>query len=157
MTALAPEKTTGLRAKQFHFPVGVEWTGGRRVAAQVEGKPPIEIAPPPVFRGTDPATWSPEDFLVAAAASCLAVTFTGLAERAGLEYAELAVDADGVCSRRDDGRFGFTRLELRLALASDAPEEARRLATQAEEDCLISASLALPVETVIEVRPRSAR
>ena len=157
MTALAPEKTTGLRAKQFHFPVGVEWAGGRRVAAQVEGKPPIEIAPPPVFRGTDPATWSPEDFLVAAAASCLAVTFTGLAERAGLEYAELAVDADGVCSRRDDGRFGFTRLELRLALASDAPEEARRLATQAEEDCLISASLALPVETVIEVRSRSAR
>ncbi len=157
MTALAPEKTTGLRAKQFHFPVGVEWAGGRRVAARVEGKPPIEIAPPPVFRGTDPAAWSPEDFLVAAAASCLAVTFTGLAERAGLEYAELAVDADGVCSRRDDGRFGFTRLELRLALASDAPEEARRLATQAEEDCLISASLALPVETVIEVRPRSAR
>jgi organic hydroperoxide reductase OsmC/OhrA len=157
MTALAPEKTTRLRAKEFHFPLRVEWTGGRRVAAQVEGKPPIEIEPPPVFRGTDPAAWSPEDFLVAAAASCLAVTFTGLAERAGLEYAELAVDADGVCSRRDDGRFGFSRLELRLAVASDAPEEARRLATQAEEDCLISASLALPVETVIEVRPRSAR
>ncbi len=157
MTALAAEKTTPVRAKEFHFPLSVEWIGERRVAAQVEGKPAIEITPPPVFRGTDPTTWSPEDFFVAAAASCLAVTFTGLAERAGLEYAGLAVDADGVCSRRDDGRFGFTRLQLRLALASDAPEQVRRLAEQAEENCLVSASLALPVETVIEVRPRSDR
>ena len=72
-----------VRAKEFHFPLTVEWSGERRVAAKVEGKPPIEIAPPPVFRGTDPTTWSPEDFFVAAAASCLAVTFTGLAAKAG--------------------------------------------------------------------------
>ncbi len=56
------------------------------VAAEVEGKAAIEITPPPVFRGTDPSTWSPEDFLVAWAESCLAVTFTGLAERADLTY-----------------------------------------------------------------------
>ena len=99
-----------VRPKEFHFPVTVEWIGERRVAARVEGKPPIEITPPPVFRGTDPTTWSPEDFLVAAAASCLAVTFTGLAARAGLAYTSLKVDGDGVAGKRTDGRFGFTRL-----------------------------------------------
>jgi organic hydroperoxide reductase OsmC/OhrA len=148
------EHATAVRPKEFHFPLAVEWTGERRVAAKVEGKPAIEITPPPVFLGTDPTTWSPEDFFVAAAASCLAVTFTGLAARAGLPYSELHVDADGVCGRRDDGRFGFTHILLRLRLTTDPTEEteARRLAEQAEQDCLVSASLDLPVETEIEVK-----
>ncbi len=155
--------TSGTRAavrpKEFHFPLSVEWIGERRVAAQVEGKPAIEITPPAVFRGTDPATWSPEDFLVAAAASCLAVTFTGLASRAGLTYTKLKVDGDGVAGTRPDGRFGFTHLLLRLAVETDPDEEeqARQLAEQAEATCLVSASLDLPVETEIEVRRPSRR
>ncbi len=142
-----------VRPKEFHFPLTVDWTGDRRVAARVDGKPSIEITPPPVFRGTDPATWSPEDFFVAAAASCFAVTFTGLAARAGLEYTRLAVDADGVCGTREDGRFGFTRLLLRMTLETDPAEEerARELAEQAEATCLVSVSLDVPIETVIIV------
>jgi organic hydroperoxide reductase OsmC/OhrA len=146
--------TAGMRLKEFHFPVSVEWIGERRVAAHVEGKQPIEITPPPVFRGTDASTWSPEDFFVAAAASCLGVTFTGLAARAGLAYASLAVDGDGVAGRREDGRFGFTRLLLRIVVETDPADEqlARELAQKAEDTCLVSASLDLPVETVIDVR-----
>ena len=147
--------TPRVRPKEFHFPVSVEWIGERRVTANVEGKQPIEITPPPVFRGTDPSTWSPEDFFVAAAASCLAVTFTGLAAQAGLDYASLAVDGDGVAGMREDGRFGFTRLLLRIAVETDPADEqlARELAQKAEDTCLVSASLDLPVETVIEVNP----
>jgi organic hydroperoxide reductase OsmC/OhrA len=151
MAAAAPT----VRAKEFHFPLSVEWIGERRVAAQVEGKQPIEITPPPVFRGTDPAAWSPEDFLVAAAASCLAVTFTGLATRAGLVYTSLRVDGDGIVGMRSDGCFGFTRLLLRLEVATDPAhdEQARQLAEQADETCLVSASLDLPVELQVEVKP----
>jgi len=143
-----------VRRKEFHFPLTVEWTGERRVAARVDGKPVIEITPPPVFRGTDPSTWSPEDFFVAAAASCLAVTFTGLAARAGLSYSGLTVDGDGVAGTRSDGRFGFTRLLLRLEVETDPADEARarELAETAEQTCLVSASLDLPVETVVETR-----
>ena len=122
MTALAHTPAT-VRPKEFHFPVAVEWIGERRVAAHVDGKPPIEITPPPVFRGTDPSTWSPEDFFVAAAASCLAVTFTGLAERAGVTYTSLSVAADGIAGQRSDGtrrpgradvsRVGVARLARR--------------------------------------------
>lgn len=104
MSATVTSITT-IHPKEFHFPLAVGWTGGRRVSAQVEGKPSISVAPPIVFSGDDAATWSPEDFFVAAAASCLAVTFTGIAERAGLEYDDLVVAADGVCGQRPDGRF----------------------------------------------------
>jgi organic hydroperoxide reductase OsmC/OhrA len=146
--------TAALRPKEFHFAVSVEWITGRRVSAQVEGKPAIEIATPPVFRGTDPAVWSPEDFLVAAAASCLAVTFARLADQAGLVYAGLSVDGDGVVGLRADGRFGFTRLLLRLEVEVDPADEerARELAEKAEAGCLVSVSLDLPVETTIEVQ-----
>lgn len=153
MTAPTPTSAT-VRPKEFHFPLTVQWTGERRVTAQVEGKQAIEITPPPVFRGSDPSTWSPEDFFVAAAASCLAVTFTGLAAHAGLAYTSLRVDADGVAGMRSDGRFGFTRLLLRLEVETDHADEARtrELAEKAEQTCLVSASLDLPVETSIEVK-----
>ena len=144
-----------VRPKEFHFPLSVEWKGERRVSAQVEGKEPVEVCPPVVFRGDDPSAWSPEDFFVAAAASCLAVTFTGIAARAGLEYEALSVDADGVCGQRPDGRFGFTSLWLRLALETSAdPAEARRLAERAEATCLVAASLDVPLETAIVVNGR---
>lgn len=142
-----------VRAREFHFPVGVEWIGGRRVAAHVAGKTPIEVTPPPEFRGTDPSTWSPEDFFVGAAASCLAVTFTGMAERAGLAYRRLAVEGDGVAGTRADGRFGFTRLHLRIAVEVAGGDEAtaRELAQKAEDTCLVAVSLDLPVELTIDV------
>ena len=147
--------TRTVRPKEFHFPVGVEWLGERRVAVQVDGKPDVEVTPPPVFRGTDPTVWSPEDLFVASDAACLAVTFTGLAERAGLRHAGLRVDADGVCGRRADGRFGFTRISLRLFVETDPAdaETARELAEQAEANCLVTASLDLPVDLEIEVAP----
>ncbi len=153
----ATASTTGMvRSKEFHFPLSVEWIGGRRVAAQPPGKAPIEVTPPPKFRGTDPSTWSPEDFFVGAAASCLAVTFTGLAEHAELAYTTLHVNANGVAGKRADGRFGFTRLALQLEVETDRAdlERARELARKAETNCLVSASLDLPVETVIKVNPR---
>ena len=153
----ATEMRAAVRAKEFEFPLSVEWLGGRRVAVKVEGKEAIEIAPPPVFQGTDPTAWSPEDFLVAAAASCLAVTFTGLAERDGLGYRNLKVDGTGICGKRNDGHFGFTRLHLQFAVETSPIDEARAraLAEKAESTCLVSASLDLPVETAITTHPRS--
>jgi organic hydroperoxide reductase OsmC/OhrA len=154
VSATAPTRPT-VRAKEFHFPVVAEWTRGRRVSGRVEGKPSIEIAPPVVFRGDDSSAWSPEDFLVASAASCLGITFTGLAQRAGLEYSRLTVAGDGVCAQRPDGRFGFTHLSLRLELETSAnPAEARELAERAEETCLVAASLDVPLEATIVINGR---
>ena len=144
-----------VRPKEFHFPLVVDWVGARRVSAHVEGKQPVEVCPPPVFRGDDPSAWSAEDLLVAAAASCLAVTFTGVAERAGFGYDRLSVAGDGVCGRRPDGRFGFTRLTLRVELETQADaDQGRELVEQAEANCLVAASLDVPIETAILVNGR---
>lgn len=149
----------GVRPKEFHFPLSVVWLQDRRVTAHVAGKRAIEITAPPEFRGLDPSTWSPEDFFVAAAASCLAVTFTGLAEGAGLAYTRLWVNADGTAGLRSDGRFGFTKLVLRFSVevAGSDRDRARALAERAEAKCLVSASLDVPVETEIEVIAEGVR
>jgi organic hydroperoxide reductase OsmC/OhrA len=143
-----------IRHREFRFPVDVVWHAGRRTTARVPGKSPLRIATPPEFRGTDPDLWSPEDALVAAAGSCLAVTIAALAERGQLPLRGLSVKAEGVVGRRADGRFGFVRIEQTVELEADAGHEgaARALVARAEDECLVSVSLDLPVETTVEIR-----
>lgn len=141
-------------AREYRFPVEIVWAGGRRTTARVEGKQPLDIATPPEFRGTDPDLWSPEDVFVAAAGSCLAVTIAALADGQQLPLRNLDVRAEGVVGRRPDGRFGFVQIEQTVELETDAEHEgaARALITKAEESCLVSVSLALPIETTVLVR-----
>ena len=145
--------TGTVRSKEFHFPAAVHWLDERRVQVDVLGKAPLEVTAPPEFRGTSPESWSPEDMLVGAVSSCLAVTFTGLAERRGLDYSRLVVDADSTVGQRPDGRFGFTRIDLTLTVEVEPAAEAQalRLAREAERSCLVSASLDLPVVLAVEV------
>jgi len=142
-----------MRAKEFSFPVAVEWLGDTRVATRVEGKREIETSSPPEFRGKDATIWSPEDFFVASAASCLAVTLQGIAGHRGLPLHALTVSGEGVVGRRDDGAFGFTRIRLLVAIKTDAGQEelAREVAQKADEGCLVAVSLDLPVELEVEV------
>jgi organic hydroperoxide reductase OsmC/OhrA len=141
-------------AREFRFPVDVEWAGGRRTIALVEGKEPLVVATPPAFKGSDPTLWSPEDALVAAAGSCLAVTIAALAEHQRLPLRSLDVHGEGVVARRADGRFGFTRIEQSVELETEPGHEdaARALVDKAEQSCLVAVSLALPVETTVTVR-----
>lgn len=141
-------------AREFRFPVRIEWRGGRRTVARVAGKQPLAVATPPEFKGTDPGVWSPEDAFVAAAGACLAVTIVALAEHERLPLRDLDVRADGVVGRRDDGRFGFLRIEQDVSLETDAGHEeaARALVARAEAGCLVAVSLDLPVETAVDVR-----
>lgn len=141
------------RAKSYDFPATVEWLAGRTVLVSVDGKQHVAVGPPLEFGGTDPVVWSPEDLLVAAAASCLAVTFTGLAQRGGVHVSSMRVDGEGTVGTRRDGRFGFTDLKLHLRIVAP-PADADRvalLAAEAEERCLVASSLALPVHVEIDV------
>jgi organic hydroperoxide reductase OsmC/OhrA len=142
-----------MRAKEFTFPVTIEWLGGTRVATRVGGKREIETSSPPEFRGTDPTVWSPEDFLVAATASCIAITLSGIAGRRGLPLHRLSVSGEGTVGTREDGRFGFSRMKLRVEIDTDEGMEelAREIAHEADEGCLVAVSLDLPIETVVEV------
>jgi organic hydroperoxide reductase OsmC/OhrA len=142
--------------REYRFGVDVAWDGERRTTATVEGKQPLDIATPPEFRGTDPDVWSPEDAFVAAAASCLAVTIASLADAQELPLHNLDVHAEGVVGRRGDGRFGFVKIDQTVELETDPGQQdaARAVVAKAEETCLVSVSLALPVETSTNVRVR---
>ena len=144
---------TATRHKEFRFPVKVVWDTGRRTSAIVDGKALLRIATPPEFRGTDPDMWSPEDAFVAAAGSCLAVTIAALAEHERLPVRGLSVQAEGTVGRRPDGRFGFVRIEQTVELKTETGYEdaARALVAKAEDSCLVTVSLDLPVETTVEI------
>ncbi len=140
-------------AREFRFPVEVAWDGGRRTTVSVDGKQAWDIATPPEFKGTDPDLWSPEDAFVAAAASCLAVTIAAKAESAGVPLLDLDVQGVGVVGRRPDGHFGFVRIEQTVEAVTEAGQEdaLRDVVARAEEGCLVTVSLALPVETTVNV------
>jgi organic hydroperoxide reductase OsmC/OhrA len=142
-----------VRYREFRLPVEIAWEAGKRTVAHVDGKPPLPIATPPEFRGTDPELWSPEDALVAAAGSCLAVTIAALAEREQLPLRGLSVKADGIVGRRPADRFGFVRIEQTVEATTDADheDEARALIARAEDGCLVTVSLDLPVQTTVKV------
>lgn len=140
-------------AREFRFPVGVAWDGGRRTTATVDGKQPLDIATPPEFKGTDLDLWSPEDAFVAAAASCLAVTIAAKAEHAEVPLLDLDVNAVGVVGKREDGKFGFVRIEQTVDAATEPGHEdaLREVVASAEAGCLVTVSLALPVDTTVNV------
>jgi peroxiredoxin-like protein len=145
-------------AREYRFPVDVEWAGGRKAVALVDQKEPLVLATPTEFKGTDADLWSPEDALVAAAGSCLVVTIAALAERDRLPLRELEVHAEGVVGRREDGRFGFLRIEQHVSLETDDAYEdaARALVARAEAGCLVAVSLGLPVDTAVDIHvPRA--
>ncbi len=144
--------------KSHRFPVSVQWRGGRLTQALVPGKPALEVATPPEFKGGIEGVWSPEDLLVAATASCYTVTLVAVAERRGVPLYELEVDGTGHVELRGDGRFGFVAIELHATLETDeaSVHEAEQAARAAKDGCLVSMALDTPVHLELDVKPRAA-
>ncbi len=144
--------------KAFRFPVSVQWRGGRLTRASARGKPELEVATPPEFKGGIAGVWSPEDLLVASVASCYTVTLVAVAERRGVPLHGLRVDGTGHVENRPDGRFGFVAIELHAAVETDADSlaAAEEAAHLAKELCLVSIALDTPVHVEIEVRALAA-
>jgi peroxiredoxin-like protein len=140
--------------KTHRFPLDVRWAGGRLTSVSVAGKPELQVATPPEFKGGIEGVWSPEDLFVGAAATCYAVTLVAVAERRGVPLRALRVGAAGEVTQRPDGRFGFTVIELDVALTTDPGREAdaRDVAVAAEQACLVTASLDTPVRLALDVR-----
>ena len=139
--------------KSFRFPVSVHWRGGHVTRSSAPGKPDLDVATPPEFRGGVEGIWSPEELLVAATASCYAVTLAAIAERRDVPLRALDVRAVGHVEKRADGRFGFVAIELEVELDTD--EESRQAAVEAarraEELCIVAMALYLPVHVRLAV------
>jgi organic hydroperoxide reductase OsmC/OhrA len=139
--------------KEMQFPVSLRRLGSRLVRVDARGKASLEVATPPEFQGGLAGYWSPEDLLVAATASCFLVTLSAVAERRHADLLDATVTATGHMSRRDDGRLGFTVIEIDAELETvvGGEDAVRSAAKAAGERCLVSQALDVPVHVATNV------
>lgn len=131
-----------IRTKSYRYTTSVRWTGEKKGMMDVAGKPSVEVATPPEFKGHE-GIWSPEDLFVASVNSCVMTTFLAFAERAGLALQEFASEAEGLLEFVD-GQLLFTRIVVRprVKLRSDEDRaRAEELLGKAKRNCLVSSSL----------------
>lgn len=130
------------KSKVYLYETAVRWSEQRKGVISCEGKPDVEVATPPEFKG-HAGIWSPEDLFVASANICLMTTFLAVAERAGLAFSAYESTAEGRLELVD-GKFQFTAITIRPSITlkpgGDAAK-AKELIEKAEHNCLISNSM----------------
>jgi len=140
------------KPKTFHYEVVVRWESEKRGVLSVAGKPHLEVASPPEFRG-HPGLWSPEDLLVAAVNACTMTTFLSAAQRRGLKLLAYESAATGTLERTE-GKFRFSRVVLKPRIVITRPEDREAAVAafhEAEAGCLIANSLLTKVEAQPEI------
>ncbi len=119
-----------------------------------EGKPTIEVATPPEFKGHE-GIITPEDLYVAAENVCIFTTFLSRSKLVNCNFKSFKSDAKGFLERSPNG-FIFSKILINVyvtvATKEDVPraEEAIKLAN---ERCFIGNSISTEViiKTFIEV------
>ena len=120
------------------------WTSGQTGIAKSDSAPnAIHFTAPPQFGGVE-GRWAPEDLLMTALASCFTMTFHAIAGCSKFEYTDLAVEAEGIVGKTDNG-YCFSEILIRPSLT--IPNEAHReraisLLDKAKALCLVSRALA---------------
>lgn len=130
------------KSKVYNYQTTVKWTEQRKGIMSCAGKPEVQVATPPEFKGHG-GIWSPEDLFVASANICLMTTFLAVAERAGLAFSSYESTAEGRLELVE-GKFQFTAITLKPVItvkSGDDAAKAKELIEKAEANCLISNSM----------------
>jgi organic hydroperoxide reductase OsmC/OhrA len=124
-----------------------------RVRLTADGKPSLEAAMPPFYRGGTPGMWTPEDLLVASVASCYAVTLESIADHHDVPLSHVEVAGVGHVTRRAEGRIGFVVIELAVdvTVPAGSEEQAERTANSAKQTCLVGHALEVPLELELRI------
>jgi peroxiredoxin-like protein len=131
-----------VRSKAYTYRTTVRWTDRKMGVLSSSGKPDIQIATPPEFKGHE-GIWSPEDLFVASINVCVMSTFLAFAERAGLAFRSYESDAEGRVELVD-GKLQVTSVVLKPTLtltSSGEADKAKEILHKAETNCLISNSV----------------
>jgi len=127
------------------YRVLASWSSGKSGLVKSDSAPSaIHFTAPPRFGGVE-GSWTPEDLLLGAIASCYTTTFCALAEYSQLKYLDLAVEVRGTLRKADRGySFGEIAISPRLTLVDgEEQQRALRLLQKAASTCLVSRLLAL--------------
>jgi len=130
-----------------HYLVEAHAAASGHVDLKAERLPPIASAPPLEFDGPGDQ-WSPEALLVASVIDCFVLTFRAISRASQLEWTDIRCHAEGTLNRVERvTRFTRMRVVAELTLpAGGSVERAERLLEKAEQTCLVTNSLDLPVE-----------
>lgn len=142
-----------VHSKVYMYRTAVRWTERRMGITSCSGKPDVQVATPPEFKGHD-GIWSPEDFFVASVNSCVMSTFLAFAERAGLAFIAYESEAEGRLELVD-GRFQFTTILVRPRISlkpGEDPGKAKELMAKAEANCLVSNSIKTRVMVELSIQ-----
>jgi len=142
-----------VRSKVYTYHTSVKWTEQRKGVISSAGKPDIQVATPPEFKGHD-GIWSPEDLFVASVNTCVMMTFLAMAERAGLAFTSYESAAEGKLELVE-GKLQFTAITLKPAITLPANADAakaKELMEKAEENCLVSNSIKARVSLEATIR-----
>lgn len=102
----------------------VRWTGEHRGHLTLGNGPELEFSAPPESRGHH-GVLTPEDAFVAAANTCVMLSFVWATERLGLELLSWECVAEGTTRAELDRTERFTRLMLRPRIQVAAGTEPR--------------------------------
>jgi len=144
------EASMEVRSKIYTYRTTVTWSEGKRGVVASPGKPDLQVATPPEFKGHE-GIWSPEDLFVASVNVCVMSTFLAFAERAGLAFTGYQSDAEGRVELVE-GKLQVTAVMLKPRLTVKAGEDvskAKELLAKAEANCLVSNS----VKTNVTIEP----
>ena len=134
---------TMARPKTFTCRTTSEWLNhrGLRFTAGTD-KQPLLVTNPPEIDGK-PGEWTPEDFLIGAIETCLALTFAAYAEKHKIPVENYYSEAEGLFEL-EDGAYRVTRVNVRPTIvigSRDFATKTLRVLESAHRDCLIANAL----------------
>jgi organic hydroperoxide reductase OsmC/OhrA len=136
--------------KKFIYRTKVSWAEEKKGFLSSSGKPTIEVATPPEFKGHE-GIWTPEELFVASVNICIKTTFLHYAQKHNFEFLNYESEAEGVLERVGD-QFMFSEIKVRpkIKVSSNSQvEEAGELIKLSEKNCLISNS----IKTKVHIEP----
>lgn len=139
-------------ANKQTFENRLAWRQGKTGAAQIDGRPDIEIATPPEFDGPR-GYWSPEDLFLASINSCLMTTFLYFTERSGISFESYESGIRGDVELVD-GKYAFTSITAtpRVTIPDEsARQKVKRTLNMSKKYCLISASVKTPISVEADI------
>lgn len=137
------------------YQVRVDWTRDRLGDLIIQGKPKVQVAPPPEFEGPS-GVMTPEDMFVAAASACFMTTFIIFSKKIRFDFGSFSCQGIGTLEKVEKG-YEFTKLVLKTKVtvgSEETKQKAERALDLAGKYCLVSNSMKCPVvhENIVTVK-----
>ena len=118
----------------------------------MSGVSETEVGPPLAYGG-NPQVLNPEEMFVASINSCIMLVFYHFAKKLKVEVLSYSSTAQGEVEKTKNGlRFTSVGVKAKVSLSDEnQTEKIEKIAQLAEKHCLVSGSVACPVEYGVEV------